>query len=267
MNLKSLFSITFVTFGCSSFAKAVVLAVDFKDSDVPIPAQVGFSPFVLSGGASQVIGDYTVTIDATAGSAVPTTGSITGFDGTSSDFDDRLRSTPLNSGFLTMSDLYRDFIFSPDSNNGGLNVTIDGLEPNTEYLFEIWSYDPVSVGGTIDGVPNFRVSDWFAGGFQVIENYSFRGENAPTNDLASFTFTATADIDGLLRAPRSVIDQQRFSAAWSFLERSSRFLHSRAEQRHTSSNSDHAASSSPPPLKFQKNPAASLQTGFFFLSI
>jgi hypothetical protein len=198
MNLKSLFSITFVTFGCSSFAKAVVLAVDFKDSDVPIPAQAGFSPFVLSGGASQVIGDYTVTIDATAGSAVPTTGSITGFDGTSSDFDDRLRSTPLNSGFLTTSDLYRDFIFSPDSNNGGLNVTIDGLEPNTEYLFEIWSYDPVSVGGTIGGVPNFRVSDWFAGGFQVIENYSFRGENAPTNDLASFTFTATADIDGLL---------------------------------------------------------------------
>ena len=70
-------------------------------------------------------------------------------------YDDRRRTLPLNSGDFTQQALLQDFIFALFNTNtnpdGGLDITIAGLEPDKEYAVTVWSYDQSS-GGT-------RVSD------------------------------------------------------------------------------------------------------------
>ena len=90
-------------------------------------------------------------------------------------YDDRLRTTPVNSGAFTDSLLLRDFIFSrEDTATGGLDVTIGGLAPNQAYRLTVWSFDSGSTGN--------RVSDWTANGVVVTNGYTFNGANLPTSD-------------------------------------------------------------------------------------
>ena len=80
-----------------------------------------------------------------------------------------------------------DFIFSRDNSGAsGLDLYIAGLAANQPYDFIIWSYDNGSAGT--------RVSDWFANGVLVTNNYTFNGSALPTDDSQyRFTFRATAN--------------------------------------------------------------------------
>lgn len=118
-------------------------------------------------------------------------------------YDDRLRATPTNIGGFSDSLLLRDFVFSREATGtGGLDIGLTGLTPNLAYNVTIWSFDTGSVGT--------RVSDWFANGVLVRDNYSFDGATLPTsNNDYRLAFSATADNSGSLliggrRDPTSV---------------------------------------------------------------
>lgn len=166
-----------------------VLAIDFnrRGQDPAATTQAGFDPFLIGtvGGATavqsnatvQTIGAYTVTVSGSS----PT---IT--------YDDRLRSTPTDSGDFTQSLLLRDFVFCGSTTTGtGLDIAIDGLTAGQVYQVTIWSFDTSSTGN--------RVSDWYANGTLAYENYIFNGSILPTNNTQyTFSFKATADAGGRL---------------------------------------------------------------------
>jgi hypothetical protein len=159
-----------------------LLALDFNERGVsePVNTEPGFESFVINSNVS-----------ATAIQIPPTTRHFNGISVTVSNtapfgYDDRNRGTPANSGAFTETLLLRDFIFSQDSGTGGLDVTVAGLAPGGMYRFTVWSYDNGSSGN--------RVSDWFANGVTVTNNYSFGGQNLPTsNEQYRFTFETIAD--------------------------------------------------------------------------
>ena len=70
-----------------------------------------------------------------------------------------------------------------------MDLHITGLVANQLYEFSIWSFDSGSAGT--------RVSDWFANGVLVTNNYTFNGAVSPTTDAQyRFSFTASANASG-----------------------------------------------------------------------
>ncbi|HQL75605.1 MAG TPA: LamG domain-containing protein [Phycisphaerae bacterium] len=162
------------------------LAVDFNDRSAAGAGmtQAGFSEFLLagSGAVTRTIGAHTLTLTPAGAST----------------FDDRARTTPVNSGAFTQDKLLRDFVFvSGTAAADGLDLLIQGLGANELYEVTLWAFDTGSGGG--------RSSDWFANGVLVADNYSFNGAVLPTsNDQYAFSFLAYADEDGeLLLAGRA----------------------------------------------------------------
>ncbi len=165
-----------------------VLAVDINDRGAAGPGstQTGFDEFLIGGAEDNDIttsttrnyGPYTVTIGSSAGSRV----------------GDRRRDQPVDAGlFFTDGQLLRDFIFMRDDNaNDSLDVLIEGLDANTEYKVTIWSFDDLS--------SNPRVSDWFANGNLVMDDYIFDGNAVPPspadNGVYSFDFVAMSNAAG-----------------------------------------------------------------------
>lgn len=178
--IAALLCVPFVTRG------QVLLSLDINDrtdtlGGTPFP---GFMTFQIDGVGSataiqtapsvRIFGDYTVTLSGV--------GATTGYD-------DRQRATPVNGGTFSQELLLRDFVFSRDLGTGGLDVTIEGLDPDTAYKVTLWSFDSGS-GGT-------RVSDWFANGTLVRGDYTFDGRVAPTTDAQyKFSFPVTANGTG-----------------------------------------------------------------------
>ncbi|HUP78610.1 MAG TPA: hypothetical protein VM260_08570, partial [Pirellula sp.] len=115
---------------------------------------------------------------------------VVGANGTT--VDSRKRLAPSNAGSFTQEQLLQDFVFSPPTTGtDGLDVTLKFLTPNRTHSITIWSFDS-SNGGV-------RLSDWFANGVLVKNDYSFDGNIAPTNDLQNqFTFDATSDAQGTI---------------------------------------------------------------------
>jgi hypothetical protein len=163
-----------------------VLAVDFNDRSNGTVTNTanGFTSFLIAsnisstaiqtGAVSRAYGTYTVSVSGS---------------GANPGYDDRLRTTPNNSLTLTLGQLYRDFVFSPDTASGGLNVTVDGLIPNQAYRVTGWSFDQGTTGG--------RLSDWSANGSLVVDNYFFNGSTLPTTDgQNTFTFKVSASPSG-----------------------------------------------------------------------
>ena len=163
-----------------------VLAVDFNDrsSDPATNTMNGFHSFLIASNISataiqtgaliRTFGTYTVTVSGS---------------GANPGYDDRQRTTPVNGGGLTSAQIYRDFIFSPDSGTGGLNVTVDGLTPNQAYRVTGWTFDQGTTGG--------RLSDWSANGTLMVDNYSFNGATLPTSDTQyQWTFKVSATASG-----------------------------------------------------------------------
>src|SRR6185503_15220693 len=139
-----------------------ILSVDFTDrgSDSAALTQPGFQSFFI--GTSDGTGLQTNASTAVFGAFSVT---ISG-NGSNPGYDDRLRSFPADSSDFTQSLLLRDFVFSPSTATaGGLNVIVQGLSANRVFQVTVWSYDDTSSGS--------RVSDWYANGNLVRDNYTF----------------------------------------------------------------------------------------------
>lgn len=172
----------------------VVLRLDMnrRTSDTNANTMPGFSPFTIDG--TGVITNATVR---TYGTISVTLSNTPGFG-----YDDRLNAGPNTNGVFTESLLLRDYVYSRSrTNNGGLDLTLDGLTPNKAHAITVWSFDVVNFG--------LRVSDWYANGVLVKDNYTFNAAIAPTNNAQyQFTFETIADAAG-----RIVINARRDSTS------------------------------------------------------
>ena len=131
-------------------------------------------------------GDITVTMTAFGGGTL----------------DDRDRDQPTDGGDFDLDQLYDDFIFVNGTTNGvGVDIHIEGLQPDTEYQVTLRSYD-VSSTGT-------RSSIWSeeSGPDSVVfaDPYLFNGSISP-NDNSDNTIvamlTSSAQGELLLRGER-----------------------------------------------------------------
>ena len=183
-------AVLLVSFGSIGELRAAsILGIDFsrRGTDDGTNTAAGFNPFqidtvagataIQTAATTRVFGAFTVTVSNSAPNG----------------YDDRLRGAVLtNHVDFTEHLLLRDFVFSRDLNTlGGLDVSIAGLTPGLGYDVKLWSWDQGSGGS--------RVSDWFANGALVYDNWTFDGRVYPTNNNQyAFNFTATADVNGTL---------------------------------------------------------------------
>ncbi len=162
-----------------------VLALDFGERGGAGGADVqsGFSEFLLTGTPAtatqstpsvRTFGAYTVTLTPVGGAV-----------------DDRVRTTPANSGVFTESLLLKDFVFAAVGATG-MDVKIAGLAANHNYLLEVWSFDSGSV-------TTARTTDWTVNGAMLWDDYTFNGANLPAtnNDYkmaGAFTTNAAGEL-------------------------------------------------------------------------
>src|SRR4051812_30752310 len=146
---RRLWVLTFLlsTFGPSSVASAALLSVDFNDrgntpSFTPSNTQAAFSGWKMSGTSaassaleSQAVGAYTVSLQAVDDHVDENTVTA-GVQDTVGQIDDRLRTTPTNSGLLTTAGLYDDVIFAGThvGPTGGMDLQGRGVAGATQYF-------------------------------------------------------------------------------------------------------------------------------------
>src|SRR3954467_10372489 len=162
-----------------------VLSVDFNQraANQTTVTQPGFNGFILGN-----VGGNIIQTQATVRAFGPYTVTLVGL-GANPGLDDRDRGAPVDGGALSTARLLRDFVFSRETlANGGLDVTVDGLTPNTPYVVTVWSYDSGSQSP-------IRYSDWSLNGTVVTNGYNFVG--VPSTDTQfTFTFPTTSDGTG-----------------------------------------------------------------------
>ena len=167
------------------------LKIDFNNigQETPGDTQPGFSSFALDsfgpGPFRRSFGGAELTVS-----------------GVGVSLQSRARATPGNSATLTEAQLFRDFIFSPDTTvDQGMDILVSFMPPDTLYDVTIWSFDSSSA--------NNRISDWSANGSPVQTAYTFDGNVLPTtNGQNRFTFPAQTDSGGNI-----LIQGRRNSAA------------------------------------------------------
>ncbi|WCJ60185.1 lamin tail domain-containing protein [Fontisphaera persica] len=165
----------------------ILLRLDFDERGTTPVTQPGFESFVINSNTS-----------ATAAQSAPTVRWFGNLQVTLSNtppdnYDDRLRSQPVNSGTFTLSALLRDFVFSGSrTNQGGLDLTISGLPANQACEVTLWSYDNSS--------PGSRRSTWSANGVTVVNLYAFDGTVLPVSDNDyRMQFSAMINAQGQLK--------------------------------------------------------------------
>ena len=168
------------------------LGIDFNDrsNDLPAHTHEAFDAYILG-----AVGGNTA-VQSNTNNLVYDRVTISVSDLLGLGCDDRKRTTPVNSGALTEAQLLQDFVFAlgPTITNG-LNIRIQGLASNQSCQVTIWSFD--------SGSPGDRISDWYANGVLVKDNYTFNGSILPTSDTQyRFTFNVTSNPQGeiLIRA-------------------------------------------------------------------
>jgi hypothetical protein len=185
------------------------LSVDFNDrgntpSFTPSNTQAAFSGWRMSGTSaassaleSQAVGAYTVSLQAVDDHVDENTVTA-GVQDTVGQIDDRLRTTPANSGLLTYADLYDDVIFAGTSvgPTGGMDLKVSGLSPNTQYFLGLYAFDSGS-----SPAPQPRTANWLDGNNAdaPVLTTSFNGAALPTfNDQYKFIGFASTDASGTL---------------------------------------------------------------------
>jgi len=163
-----------------------LLSIDFNDrsGNPATSTHPDFSSFLIQSNVNNV------TIQTQATTRVFSGISVAVSNTSPQGYDDRLRSTPVNSGAFTESLLLRDFVMSTDSiGTGGLDVAIGGLPANSGHRLTVWSFDSGSLGS--------RVSDWYANGALATNNYTFNGAttNHPTSNT-QYRFSVEVISDG-----------------------------------------------------------------------
>ncbi|HWN94618.1 MAG TPA: lamin tail domain-containing protein [Methylomirabilota bacterium] len=173
--------------GAGGVAGPPVLSVDMNRRNSAEAADTfpGFQSFIMTSNGGPVTVQTTPTTRIYGGISVTLSNSVSGYH-------DRLRANPVNSGAFTESLLLRDFVFLFDpTGTNSLDVHITGLAANQNHEFTIWSFDSLS--------PGTRVSDWFANGVLVTNNYTFNGSVLPTDNAQyRFAFRATASAAGVV---------------------------------------------------------------------
>jgi hypothetical protein len=162
---------------------ALKIDVNQRAANTPDNTQTGFETFTMTAAS----GVQSTPSTRNFGSVSMTVSSVP----SGINYDDRLRTVPSNGGNLTTEDIYRDFIFSAYNAvlTNGLDILITGLSPGQQFLVTVWSYDNSSAGS--------RVSDWWANGTMVTNNYTFNGSTIPTEDNTyTIVFNTTADVVG-----------------------------------------------------------------------
>lgn len=166
-----------------------VLKLDFNDrsGNPATNTAAGFTSFLINSNISAASPQTNATVRTFGALTVTLSGM-----GIDPGYNDLQRTEPTNNGAFTESLLLRDLIRSNSQvDNGGLNLLIAGLASNQLYAVTIWSFD--SAGG------GRRVSDWFANGDLMVENYTIDGRVLPTsNEQYRFTFFARSDAAGRL---------------------------------------------------------------------
>jgi hypothetical protein len=123
-----------------------------------------------------------------------------GIQDTTGQIDDRLRTTPTNSGAFTFADLYDDIIFAGTTTGptGGMNLTVSGgaLLPNTQYVVSIYDFDSGS-----SPAPQPRTANWLDGNngdALVVATAMATAAPPTTNEQYKFTGIAQTDAAGVL---------------------------------------------------------------------
>jgi len=192
-------------------SSAALLSVDFNDrtgnpGSTPTNTQAGFLAWKVSGTTatssaleSQAVGTYTLTLQAFDDNQDENS-VTTGIQNTVGQIDDRLRTTPTNSGAFTYSDLYEDIIFAGTSTGptGGMDLTVSGgaLLPNTQYLVSIYDFDSGS-----SPAPQPRTANWLDGNNSnaLVVTTAMATATPPTsNEQYKFTGIAQTDSSGVL---------------------------------------------------------------------
>ncbi|MEO5803776.1 MAG: beta-galactosidase, partial [Verrucomicrobiota bacterium] len=163
------------------------LRIDFNDrsGDLPVYTQESFDAFVIGaigGSGVNQVGTNTLRYG---------TITVSVWNDLGIGLDDRRRTAPSNTATFTNAQILQDFIFNENATatNSGLSLRVQGLVSNQVYQFVLWSFDSGSLGN--------RVSDWYANGVLVRDNYSFNGAVLPTSNSDNrFSFSATADLNG-----------------------------------------------------------------------
>ncbi len=168
----------------SATLNVTILSVDInaRTNDIAAATMPGFSSFTIG-----VVGGAVLKqTNASVRTYGPYTVTLTGNGPTDPGYVDRWRFTPTNTPpTFTTAQLLQDFVFSQNvGTDAGLNVALDGLVPGRTYTITVWSYDTGSVRP--------RISDWFANGTLLLDNYMFDGTtNQPSSD-SQFRFTLSA---------------------------------------------------------------------------
>jgi hypothetical protein len=204
-------SILLTVSGVSSVASAALLSVDFNDrtggaGSTPSNTQTGFGAWKMSGttapssaAETQAVGAYSVTLQAFDDHQDEN--SVTaGIQDTTGQIDDRLRTTPTNSGAFTFADLYDDIIFAGTSTGptGGMDLKVSGgaLLPNTQYVVSIYDFDNGSTPA-----PQPRTASWLDGnnGDALVLATAMATATPPTtNEQYKFSGIAQTDAAGVL---------------------------------------------------------------------
>jgi hypothetical protein len=164
-------------------AGAMKIDVNQRANNTPDNTQLGFQPFTM-GNAS---GAQSTPTTRSYGTTNVTVSSVP----SGINYDDRFRGAPLNNGPLTTEDIYHDFIFSAYNAalTNGLDILIAGLSAGQAFQVTVWCFDSGSTGN--------RISDWYANGVLVSNNYTFNGSVLPIDDNANkIVFDATANPSG-----------------------------------------------------------------------
>ena len=158
-----------------------VLALDVNDRSTAAAGvtEAGFTSFVINSNVTSTAIQTQATVRVISGITV--TVSNTSPYG----YDDRLRPAPVNNGAFTQSLLLTDFIFSQhNTGTGGLDLSLAGLPANAAHRLTVWSFDGQSSGN--------KVSDWYANGVLVTNNYTFNAAVQPTSN-AQYQFICNAN--------------------------------------------------------------------------
>jgi hypothetical protein len=160
-----------------------ILRVDVNErgSDTNLFTEAGFQSLLLT----NVFSDLEVQTNATVRSFGPYTVTLSGTAGTMR-YDDRLRTTPVNTNAFTEARLLQDFAFGLA---GGLDLKVEGLISGQTYRVTLWSFDTGSAG---------RVSDWYANGIKVRNNYAFPVSQPAANTDRQFSFVSQASDQGAI---------------------------------------------------------------------
>jgi hypothetical protein len=162
---------------------AALLALDVNERGQAPLTQAGFTSFVINSNGGNTVSQSLPTT-RTYGAITVTVSNTPGFN-----YNDLLRTPPANSGAFTESLLLRDFLFSLDTGTGGLDINITGLAANQNHRLTIWSFDGQTSGD--------KVSDWYANGLLVKQDYTFNSSVLPTsNDQYRFSVESVANGSG-----------------------------------------------------------------------